>query len=199
MLEITDFDICVEENPITQLENTLLQAPTEGAIMEFGVCKGHSIGAIASVYPDRIVYGFDSFVGLPENWKRSETSTYFKGHFGRERPPKVSENVELVVGFFDTSLPKWLKENNPASIAFLHIDSDLYSSAKTVLYLLNHLIHPGTIIVFDELCDWTGKNIYTLWREGEWKALLEWIEEFNREVTPISRTNLYAAALKVER
>ena len=131
--------------------------------------------------------------------KKSDILDSYFNELKREKPPKVPENVRLVVGFFDDSLPMWIKRTRYKSVAFLHIDSDLYSSAKTVLHTLNHLIKPGTIIVFDELCDWAGEGVYPLWREGEWKALLEWMEEFDREVTPISRTNLYAAAVKVKR
>ena len=35
---------------------------------------------------------------------------------------------------------------------------------------------PGTIILFDELIN------YAYWKDGEWKALQEWIKEFDREL-----------------
>jgi len=171
-------------------------APREGEILEFGVFRGRSITTIANTMSGRTVYGFDSFIGLPEEWKRTNTSTYERGHF-KTKLPHVPSNVKLVQGFFDDSLPVWIEEHQPKTIAFLHIDSDLYSSAKTVLTLLNDYIIPGTIIVFDELCDWSGKRVYDFWEEGEWKALHEWMDEYDREVSPISRTTKFAAAVKV--
>ena len=192
----TSFDHCIEKDVRTQLRHTLKMAPTEGAIMEFGVFRGKSIRAIAKAARDRNVYGFDSFVGLPEEWNRSEGDTYEKGHF-KTPLPEVPGNVSLVKGFFESSLPLWLEKNDPSSVAFLHIDCDLYSSTVTILHTLDHLIQPGTIIVFDELCDWTGKHIYDYWEQGEWKALHEWLDLFKRDVEPISRTNEFSAAVKV--
>ena len=48
--------------------------------------------------------------------------------------------------------------------SFLHIDSDLYSSARTVLFLLHEQIVSGTIIEFDEYFN------YPNWKQHEYKA-----------------------------
>lgn len=40
-----------------------------GVIVEGGVWKGDTIRWMANRYPDRNLYGFDSFEGLPENWR----------------------------------------------------------------------------------------------------------------------------------
>jgi hypothetical protein len=53
----------------------------------------------------------------------------------------------------------------------LHIDSDLYSSAKTIFKNLGHLIKSGTIIVFDEYFNYPG------WERNEYKAFSEFIDE----------------------
>src|SRR6478735_7213790 len=47
----------------------------DGIAVEFGVGHGHSLRLIASVLP---VIGFDSFMGLPEDWRPS----HMKGAFG---------------------------------------------------------------------------------------------------------------------
>ena len=40
----------------------------DGLFLEFGVYKGTSINFISSLIPDKKIYGFDSFGGLPEEW-----------------------------------------------------------------------------------------------------------------------------------
>lgn len=195
-MTLSVFDHSVYPNIKSHLRACIQQAPEQGAVFEFGVFRGKSIRAIAKEIPNRRIFGFDSFCGLPEDWERSEGDTYHKGHFDTELPT-VPNNVTLIEGFFDQTLESFLEQHPHDSVAFLHIDSDLYSSAIYILRTLNHLIRPGTIIVFDELCDWTGQHIYDFWKEGEWKALNEWVVEFDREYEPLSRTEEYAAAIKV--
>ena len=136
-----------------------------GLWLEFGVHQGESIRVIAD-QTTNTVYGFDSFEGLPEDW------TFFqkKGRFSLDgKPPEnMPDNVEFVKGWFNESLPDFLgKHEDP--VAFLHIDSDLYSSAKTVLDLLQDRIVPGTVVLFDELLNYPG------WKSGEAKAWLEFL------------------------
>ena len=72
----------------------------------------------------------------------------------------------MFVGFFEYTIPKFLNVENQ-NCAFVHIDSDLYSSAKTVLTLLKNRIVTGTIIAFDDFHNWK------CCLDGEFKALLE--------------------------
>lgn len=168
----------------------------EGLFLEFGVFQGRSIRAIANLAFPRIVYGFDSFEGLPEDWLRGN-DIYSKGHFNLEgRLPEVPGNAVLIKGFFDETLEPWLR-NNCAPISLLHIDCDLYSAAKHILFSLDNLIQPGTIIIFDELCDWKDSGVYPAWEEGEWKALNEWLETCNRKVVPISRGENFESTVRV--
>lgn len=177
----------------------------DGPVMEFGVFRGETMRTLERSFSNRKIYGFDSFEGLPEDWwfSRKEVeagvSSHPKGHFGNVNIPRVGPNVELVKGFFDTSLPKWLEENELDQIAFLHVDCDLYSSTKTVLTLLNDYIVPGTVVVFDEMHPWNppGKVWYELWEEGEWKALKEWLDEFDREFEVLVRSEHEQCAIKI--
>ena len=134
-------------------------------ICEFGVFTGNSINHIASL-TDNKVYGFDSFEGLPEQWREG----YGKGHFSVTSLPKVRPNVVLIKGWFDKTLPEFIKEHGEP-IGFLHLDADLYSSTKTVFNLLGSRIGKGCIIVFDEYFNYPG------WKEGEYKAFQEFISE----------------------
>jgi predicted O-methyltransferase YrrM len=143
-------------------EATLKEAKNEGLYCEFGVHTGGSINFIAERIPQRIIYGFDSFEGLPEDWRPHVKA----GHFRLDRLPAVRENVRLIKGWFNETLPPFLHEHGEPA-AYLHIDSDLYSSARTVLELFAPRIRPGTVIVFDEYFNYPG------WKAGEYKAFQE--------------------------
>jgi hypothetical protein len=142
-----------------------LTAPT-GLILEFGIWKGASIRHVANRVSPRKVYGFDSFEGLPEAWPMGIP----KGYFKVDALPEVPPNAELIKGWFDATATDFLAKH-PETIALLHIDSDLYSSAKFVLDTYGSRIIPGTVILFDDYMN------YPNWTEGESKAFAEWCEK----------------------
>ncbi|WP_075968138.1 class I SAM-dependent methyltransferase [Immundisolibacter cernigliae] len=150
-------------------DDVISRAPVTGLWLEFGVYTGETINYIAG-RASSVIYGFDSFEGLPENWRDG----FPKGHFSLGRLPTVKGNVELVTGWFDETLPNFLSEH-PGPISFLHIDCDLYSSTKVVFDLCQDRIVPGTIIVFDEYFNYPG------WEEGEFKAFQEFVSIQNLE------------------
>jgi hypothetical protein len=139
--------------------------PPTGLLLEFGVWKGVSIRHIANRVSPRKVYGFDSFEGLPESW----TSGVSKGTFSVNSLPEVPPNAELIKGWFGATAVDFLAQHLEP-IAFLHIDSDLYSSAKCVLDACSNRIVPGTVIAFDDFMN------YPTWTEGESKAFFEWCQ-----------------------
>lgn len=142
-------------------------APAEGLLLEFGVRTGSTINHIARLHPTRRVHGFDSFEGLPERWSGW---TFEKGSFGGEGIPRVDDNVELVIGWFDETLPRFL-ESNEGTLALAHIDSDVYGSARTVLSQLAPRIGPGSVIVFNEYFN------YPNWKEHEYRAFQEFCRD----------------------
>ena len=170
----------------------------EGMVLEFGVFKGGNIRSLAAAHAPGIVWGFDSFTGLPEKWVVNPRGRVKrKGHFSiGGRLPQVPDNVQLVKGFFCDTLPEWYAEH-AAPIAFLHMDADLYSSTIEVLDILNPSIVPGTVIVFDELHFFQNEGRYTEWRDGEWKAMTEWMEKYDRRIEVLSRASRWAATLRV--
>lgn len=143
------------------------QVPKSGIMMECGVWTGRSINAMAKLFPNRRVYGFDSFEGLSEDWTGLDLGA---GAFDLKGVlPKVEPNVTLTKGWVDDTLPTFF-ENEKGEIAYLHIDTDTYSPAKTILNLAKSRFKKGTIVMFDELIG------YPFWEEGEFKALNEEIE-----------------------
>lgn len=140
------------------------QIPTEGIMMECGVFKGRSINAMARLFPNRTLYGFDSFEGLSEGWVGVDLGA---GAFDlKGNLPEVESNVALTKGWVDDTLPPFF-EKEQGDIAYLHVDTDTYSPAKTILGLAKSRFKKGTIVLFDELIG------YPFWEDGEYKALTE--------------------------
>ena len=159
-----------------------------GQYLEFGVYKGDSINRISKALPNKIIYGFDSFEGLPENWH----SHMLKGRFNLNGDlPQVNENVRLIKGWFNETLPQFVKEH-PEPCAFIHIDCDLYSSTKTIFSELKNQIVSGTVIAFDEYFNYPG------WQEGEYKAFMEFIQENDVDFEYIARTEREQVAVKIK-
>ena len=142
---------------------------SDGLFLEFGVCSGKTINKIAEFASKKKIYGFDSFEGLPEDWR----SNFPKGMFKVERIPNVRKNIELKIGLFKNTLPEFIANSKSKMISFLHIDCDLYSSTKDVLFNCRPLIKKGTIICFDEYWNYPG------WLNNEFKAWSEFCKSNN--------------------
>lgn len=146
------------------IEFSLAAAKVEGHYLEFGVFTGGTIRFIARHVDGRPVHGFDSFEGLPEAWSGFNLG---RGGFDRQgRLPRVPANVRLHRGWFDQSLPQWLKDN-PGPIAFVHVDCDLYSATRDVLNLIAGRMVPGTVLLFDEYFNFPN------WEAHEYRAFQE--------------------------
>jgi len=148
------------KNDLDLLSHAIGIAPNEGLFLEFGVATGRTISHIASMRQG-LVYGFDSFEGLPEGWRTGFHVGYFAGEM-----PQVKSNVRLIKGLFSETLPPFLR-NHTDPIAFLHIDCDLYTSTKVVLDSICDRLVEGSVIVFDEYFNYPG------WRQHEFKAFQE--------------------------
>jgi len=159
----------------TQLDANLL---TAGLVLEFGVATGRTLNHFARILSDKTVYGFDSFEGLPEDW----TSRMPKGFFARDKLPRVRKNCQLIQGWFNETLPGFI-ENHQEPVALLHVDSDLYSSAVTILNLLEQQLVAGTVIVFDEYMNYPG------WQQDEFRAWQEFCDKYGVEYEYIGRVS----------
>jgi len=133
--------------------------------LEFGVYKGSTINYF-SQFSSSQVYGFDSFEGLPEDWRGPLKKGFFdtKGVM-----PEVRDNVVLIKGWFNQTLPHFIEQHKSETISFIHIDCDLYSSTKYVLDALKQMLKPGCVVVFDELVNYAGY-------EGDNGELRAWYE-----------------------
>ena len=165
-----------------------------GHWMEFGVREGTTIEQFLKYKPNIHIHGFDSWQGLPEAWDVGN-KVYQPGDMAVPMP-KFDSRVELWKGWFAETIDPW-KEKHSGHIQLLHVDGDLYSSAKTVLTKLNDRIVPGTVIIFDEIANWRLAGKMSEWCNGEWLALIEWINNFERQIKPLARSCLNQASIEV--
>ncbi len=134
-----------------------------GRWLEFGVAAGDSLRYIGQRAPVEVV-GFDSFRGLPRDW-----NPYFRaGAYSQDgKLPELGAGTPVVVGDFAKTLPAFLETSRGAGpIAFVHIDSDLYTSAKTVLSQLGPRLGPGSVLVFDEFCQLLPDDEFRAFKEA---------------------------------
>jgi hypothetical protein len=149
---------------VDTLAAALKAAAHEGMYLEFGVHTGGTLRTLVEHAPTGTVFGFDSFEGLPEDWRAG----FVAGTFAVEDVPEVP-GAEIVVGWFDQVLPGFLAEH-PEEVAFLHMDADLYSSTRTVLDALESRLRAGTVVVFDEYFNFPD------WQKHEHRAWTEFVE-----------------------
>jgi hypothetical protein len=159
----------IREYSLKEATSSLLhsQDSSDELFMEFGVFQGTSINQFAKILSldKKTITGFDSFLGLVEDWAGSSDP---KGAFNLGGvPPKTRENVRLVVGKVQETLPKFLEENKNKKIQFVHLDMDTYATTKFILKNIKPYLNEGCILLFDELYNFPG------WRVGEYKALME--------------------------
>ena len=179
-------DALVRRDANDVLRHASKLAKLDGLYLEFGVRSGQTINLVARANRGRTIWGFDSFEGLPEAWTGW---SFDRGAFGGEGLPTVEPNVELVVGWFDDTLPSFLDDHDGV-VAFVHIDSDIYSSAKTVLDNLGPQLQAGTVIVFNEYFN------YPNWKQHEFRAWQEHCAEHGVEYDYLC-WGLYEVAVRI--
>jgi predicted O-methyltransferase YrrM len=154
------------------IDFALSQVRIPGLYVECGVFQGESLNYIARKKKDATIHGFDSFEGLPEDWRPG----YGHGIFRIKDRDKLvfGPNVEIHRGWFSETMNAFAR-SSPENVSFLHVDSDLYSSAVDIFTALANKITHGTIILFDEYYNHPG------WRDGEHKAFQEYVTRSNKQ------------------
>lgn len=143
------------------------------------VCTGRRVG------------GFDSFEGLPPDvhphprWKAgSFANNYLHGHpslpFDAPITPESIDRMfdvcglprpEIEVGRFEATIPGTIPSKYRKA-ALVHIDSDLYASAKCVLNGVEPILANGALVLFDDWFMYQGDP-----NQGEQRALREFLAE----------------------
>ena len=141
---------------------------------EFGVWNGVSFQYLINTFKKG--FGFDTFSGLPEAWRKKPKGTY--SSFGVI--PKI-EGGEFIVGKFEDTLPNFFSTEQPMA-SLINFDAGLYSSTLCALNNSNKVIDEKTILVFNELI------VNDKWEEDEYKALNEFCDNlgYNYKVIAVS-------------
>lgn len=148
--------------------------------LEFGVYQGKSIAKWSELNQNAAsrFFGFDSFEGLPEDWTKLRP----KGSFATGLVPAMEDQrVKFVVGWFQASLPGFLKDFQSGNQMVIHIDCDLYSSTLYVLTQMDQWMPKGALVIFDEL----------YYAEHEYRALLDYVSAYRRKFELIAAATGY--------
>ncbi len=147
-----------------------------GAIVECGVFKGASFARFATfrnlfeAEHGRKVIGFDMFGKFPETnfeadkkYKKKFIESAGEESISKEELEKVFEhkgikNFELIKGDINKTLPLYMKENLHLKIALLHIDTDVYEPAVTILREMYDRVVKGGVIAFDDYGTFPGET-----------------------------------------
>jgi len=139
-----------------------------GAVIECGIFKGNSFFRLAhfrdileTSYSRKLI-GFDIFGGFPktdfeEDKKYLNDFIESAGQNGLSlhemnaiMKHKKINNYELVKGDINKTIPKYCKDNEHLKIALLHIDTDVYEPAVTILEnMYDRVVKDGLIICDD--------------------------------------------------
>lgn len=151
--------------------------------LEFGVFQGESIRTWSRLLrnPNSKLHGFDSFQGLPETWNAEHERGRFS--LGGAIPQIDDARVTFFKGWFEETLPRYALPTHER--LFINIDSDLYSSAKTVLQFMRPFFLPGTFLYFDEFHH----------REHELKAFDEFLLESNIRFKMVAANRQFSSVL----
>jgi O-methyltransferase len=150
---------------------------------------------IKRVWEKMRFFAFDSFAGLPEPVGIDRRSNDFvKGKYScpeeifrlKIKSAAVPESkVVSVAGLFDeTCGPETITKYSMKKAAIIHVDCDLYASARTALEFVQPLLTDGTIIIFDDWYCFRGNpNLGEQKAFNEWKAMLsDWsFMEYQKE------------------
>ena len=175
----------------------------DGLYCEFGVYRGSTITTFSEHIGDNIIYGFDSFEGLPDKWNDENPQHCYSlngqiplgpldkqlqtdpGMYTTDMHVAIkgwNDNIRLIKGMVQNTVPIFLDEHTD-SIAFAHLDLDIYSATKSVFNNIQHRLVNGTILAFDELLD------YPEYKEHELKALAELLLDNNLDFVPLIYQN----------
>jgi O-methyltransferase len=121
--------------------------------VEFGVYRGESIKYWSKIneHEQSRFYGFDTFTGLPEEWKKFCCDMPVGAlDCGGEVPVVDDGRIQFIKGLYQDTLDTFLSQFSPRSQLVLHDDSDLYSSTLFVLTRCHSLLTPDAVIIFDD-------------------------------------------------
>lgn len=150
---------------------------------------------IKRIWENMRFFAFESFQGLPEHdgidnessdfteGKYKCTETSFRENLVRAGVP-LGKVVTVAGWFEETCTEETIKKCAMKKASIIHVDCDLYASARTALQFVKPLLTDGTIIVFDDWYCFRGNpNLGEQRAFSEWKTTMtDWIfTEYQKE------------------
>ena len=158
----------IRSYPINKsLENSSKENQDE-LFLEFGVNKGVGINFFSDHLKasKKIIYGFDSFEGQPNDWLGYiHTKGFQKGN--KNTMDKLNSNVVIIEGLVEDTLEPFLLKNENKKRNFVHFDLDAYASTLFVLKKIKPYLSNNAILLFHIVHNYSG------WKNGIIKAINE--------------------------
>jgi hypothetical protein len=141
---------------------------------------------VRCAWEDMRFFAFDSFRGLPETVGLDSKSPEFaEGKFAASEKEFINNlrsqsvdmsKVVIVSGWYEATCRVETREKYGMKAAsIIHVDCDLYESAKVVLQFIEPLLVDGTVLIFDDWYCFRGNPGL-----GEQAAFREWAEPMAR-------------------
>ena len=145
---------------------------------EFGVWRASSFKYLIKKFKKG--YGFDTFTGLPQDWKVGKNLEKAGTYSSDGNIPNIEGGI-FIQGEFENTLPDFFSKKRPKA-SIINFDADLYSSTICALNYSKSIIDKNTILIFDEFL------MNESWEEDEFKALNEFCSNnsYSYEVLAVS-------------
>jgi hypothetical protein len=159
----------------SRLQNSDCQDSGE-LLLDLGVWLGWSTRLISDA-SGRMVFGFDTFEGLVEDWQIDDQILIKQGTFALSEPiaerlmrdtgvslhdglpAALGRRVQFIRGSTYDTLAPFLAERSNAPIRLFHMDLDTYESCLHALETCKGRFVEGSILVFDEFLVTNGEML----------------------------------------
>ena len=170
-----------------------------GDIVECGVFKGASLSRFIKFRTlfenesSKKIHAFDTFDLYPE--VNSEEDRAMRDKFITEagdlsisrsrlievlKENNLYNNIELIGGDIQKSVPEYLKQNSHLRISLLHIDVDLYGPTNIALQSFYPHVVQGGIVILDDYGAFAGAN----------RAIEEFFEGTGQRIRKLDYSNI---------
>ena len=134
-------------------------------VVELGVARGALTkwGLKTFRNPNLSWVGFDTFTGLPTDWKRNGDVYLAQGAFstGGKVPQILDNRLSFVVGDVTTTckqIPKLLHDRIDGKVLFI-FDLDLFEPSLSVWKVISPHLREGDLLYFDQAFDSEGERL----------------------------------------
>lgn len=148
-----------------------------GAIIDCGVFKGTSLVRFAGFRDlfgnssSHKIIGFDTFKEFPKTdfepdkeFRERFINNAGKNSISIEQLEQVlnhkgvNQNIELVAGDINNTVPEYVKNNPNLKISLINLDTDIYEPAVTILEYLYPRLVSGGILLLDDYGEFPGET-----------------------------------------